>query len=109
MKFKETQPNNNENESNLIDSNSLEYTSSLTDKPFHINYGKLAISYNIGAEIITKDFYVSLYSNEICHLMNPEEDATKLMCVNFEDMWQDCNICGVHATYFDQIRSLTVG
>lgn len=78
-----------------IDFNSSDQAANLPDKLFHIDYGRLAISYHIGGSFITKDMHVSLYSHEICQQMNPGEDATKLICVNIEDVCQDCDVCVV--------------
>lgn len=55
----------------------------------------MAISYNIEGMVITAKKDVMLWSDEICEMMNPGEKAEKLMCVNVEDVCEDCDLCQV--------------
>lgn len=55
----------------------------------------IAISYNLGELNHIKKMNVHFWPDDICALMNPDENETNLMCINIEDECPDCDICEV--------------
>lgn len=79
-----------------------EYTEAvvLPTVPLNINDNLLqkvpiAISYNLGELTYSKKMNVYFWPDNICALMNPDENETNLMCIDIENECRDCDICQV--------------
>ncbi|XP_031628644.1 uncharacterized protein LOC116344306 [Contarinia nasturtii] len=77
-----------------------EYTEAvvLPTMPLNINDYPLqklpiAISYDLGMLTYTKKMNVYFWPDNICALMNSDENETNLMCIDIEDECPDCDIC----------------